>query len=331
MDRKILTNFDVKSLIEYISCNIKRGYVDKKGNKHYQNEISLDILQHDYHLQTPDELISSECGWDFDVVELIRSYMRLINKYTESYYMEYNDGKNFHFKAFIIFKNNNQLWYELFDDSGLTEKENLLKNIYKNFQRNIKNSFEKVEPTAFYFDEYPKIDGNKGIFFQVKKKTNPNDYRYEVSSMSIVFCNNKVLTLLTTGGEYVIPKGHIESGETSLIAAIRECQEETGVIIREDEYIGECDDIMYSFNGANCRFLTNTEFYNIFKTEKVNKIVKVLVFRIAEERKTNITERNNFSEVFWMDIEELLQKNTYQNTSKVLEEAREIVNSYNKI
>lgn len=51
--------------------------------------------------------------------------------------------------------------------------------------------------------------------------------------------NNELLLLKrqNTGyrdGEYTVPSGHKESGETPLQAAIRELQEETGLVVTED-------------------------------------------------------------------------------------------------
>ena len=48
--------------------------------------------------------------------------------------------------------------------------------------------------------------------------------------MAIVFCKDKVLCLVNHDNRVELPKGHLEPGETSLQAAIRECLEETGVM-----------------------------------------------------------------------------------------------------
>lgn len=50
-----------------------------------------------------------------------------------------------------------------------------------------------------------------------------------------------------TFGNYDIPKGHLESGETTLDAAIRELREETGYIIT-DETIYDCGVFQYIKN-----------------------------------------------------------------------------------
>ena len=52
----------------------------------------------------------------------------------------------------------------------------------------------------------------------------------------------KMLALITHGGIYDIPKGHIEEGETALEAAKRECFEECSMLIPDK-------DLLFNSNG----------------------------------------------------------------------------------
>jgi 8-oxo-dGTP pyrophosphatase MutT (NUDIX family) len=64
--------------------------------------------------------------------------------------------------------------------------------------------------------------------------------------------DNKLLVLLVSSkktGEWVLPKGHIDSGETSEEAAVREVKEETGYAGRVVSSLGETP--RYSFNGES--------------------------------------------------------------------------------
>lgn len=98
---------------EYV-FKLKYGYLNNSGKiieGKFTNPTS------DYHLQTPTELINSEHGICFDIIELCRDYFNFRNIISESYYMEYKKGDIFESYAFIIFKRKNNLWYECPDNS----------------------------------------------------------------------------------------------------------------------------------------------------------------------------------------------------------------------
>ncbi|HSP56131.1 MAG TPA: NUDIX domain-containing protein [Dehalococcoidia bacterium] len=66
----------------------------------------------------------------------------------------------------------------------------------------------------------------------------------ETSAGGIVFRDGQVLLLQRTGGEWVMPKGHIEAGESPEAAAMREVLEETGLTATVVRPAGETQ---YSF------------------------------------------------------------------------------------
>ena len=76
----------------------------------------------------------------------------------------------------------------------------------------------------------------------------------KISSMAIVIAKKeerlKVL-LLNSEGEWVFPKGHVETDETELHAAIRELWEESNVVVGEQESIGQVDEYKFYFSGEN--------------------------------------------------------------------------------
>ena len=76
------------------------------------------------------------------------------------------------------------------------------------------------------------------------------EWKKEESVMAIVFCKEKLLATreLIYGKEVLsCPKGHIEIEESHMDTAIRECYEETGVIINKDDYLLECESFFVKF------------------------------------------------------------------------------------
>ena len=67
----------------------------------------------------------------------------------------------------------------------------------------------------------------------------------EISAGLVLIHNNKILLVHPTNGKWVgtysIPKGHVEKNEDYLAAAIRETQEEVGLIIEPEKnnYLGK--------------------------------------------------------------------------------------------
>lgn len=60
----------------------------------------------------------------------------------------------------------------------------------------------------------------------------------EISSGGVVISKGRVLLLKKFGGDWVLPKGRIEPGESREEAAIREVREETGAVAEIQKYIG---------------------------------------------------------------------------------------------
>lgn len=70
----------------------------------------------------------------------------------------------------------------------------------------------------------------------------------EVSAGGVVFDDDKVLLLRKPNDEWVMPKGHLEPGETPEQAAVREVFEETGL---RPNVVGKVGSTRYRFRSAS--------------------------------------------------------------------------------
>lgn len=101
------------------------------------------------------------------------------------------------------------------------------------------------------------------------------------------------------------PKGHLEEGESTEEAAIREVAEETGI---EAEIIDKLGQSKY--------VITKNE-------EKIFKVVTIFLMKyLSGEPKAQIGE---VSDVIWLPYEAALKKLTYPNDKDLLKKAKEIV------
>ncbi len=134
----------------------------------------------------------------------------------------------------------------------------------------------------------------------------------EYSAMAIVCYKNEILYTneVIYGVERIsLPKGHIENNETHIECAIRECFEETGIMLNKDEFIKELTPYSYEFNNP----------YNDNKLTM--KTIYPCVFKIDEKRNTNISEKNILKADF-MDIDSLMPILYFDNVRKILKELK---------
>lgn len=61
----------------------------------------------------------------------------------------------------------------------------------------------------------------------------------------IIVYGEHVVLRRTRGGKWIFPKGHVEPGETAAQAALRECEEETGLLV---ELVGPAGSATYKDN-----------------------------------------------------------------------------------
>lgn len=324
-----------KEFTEYVK-NIRYGYIDNKGTIH------LNVFMNptdNYFLQSPVELEKSNVGLCFDIVEMYRSFLESKSVICESYYIEYHDGDILECHAFIIEQRKNKLWYECVDNSwandfyarGYFDKDLLIKSIYEWFQNYISEEYKIVDKSNFYLNkyDYPKevLEHKMSLRDFCYNRDYLDTHRVEYSGMSIVFCQNKVLVLETKHNEYVFPKGHIESGEDSKDASIRECFEESGIQISDAKYYGECGNYSYTFTPGHLK-ITNDDYYKTFKVNSITKNIYVHVYEIKNFQQFKL--ENIFIKGIWTDINDINQTISHENTKLIFKEALRLYNENHK-
>ena len=169
-------------LVDFVT-KIQYGYIDADNNKH------LDVFSNPnkkYFLQSPSQLVQSNIGLCFDIVELYRDYFIKRGIECESYYLEYKDKNILETHAFIIQKRKNNLWYECLDNSwesdfrprGYHDKEAIIKSIYEWFQEYVSSYHKNILKENFYMAQY---------------QTPISVFKRKVSLME--FCNNRPSSL----------------------------------------------------------------------------------------------------------------------------------------
>ena len=313
-------------LLDFVT-KIQYGYIDQDSNQHLNVFSNPDEK---YNLQYPHQLVKSNIGLCFDIVELYREYFKKRGIECESYYLEYKDNDILETHAFIIHKRKNNLWYECLDNSwedgfqprGFRDKENLVKSIYEWFQEYVASYHPNVYKEKFFMSQYqvpiPVYKKRMSLMQFCNNRTYLDTNRLEYSGMAIVFCQNKVLILQTKHNEYVFPKGHIEEGETSKDAAIRECHEESGVDITNSVYYGACHQYDYTFSGGHLK-IPNDDFYKIFNVNSITKNISAHVFSIDTLQDFNLEPI--FVNGSWVDIDKACNVISHENTIEIFKEA----------
>lgn len=89
----------------------------------------------------------------------------------------------------------------------------------------------------------------------------------EISAGGVVIHDDKVLVLRKFRGDWVLPKGRLEVGETREQAALREVKEETGVQTQIVRYVGFVKYLYRHHDGEKVR---KTVYYYLMSAEKVD-------------------------------------------------------------
>lgn len=84
----------------------------------------------------------------------------------------------------------------------------------------------------------------------------------EVSAGGVVIEKGRVLTLKKYQGDWVLPKGRVEDGESREEAALREVYEETGI---EGELKGYIGYLKYNFTTRDGKRIRKTVYYYLMK------------------------------------------------------------------
>ncbi len=150
---------------------------------------------------------------------------------------------------------------------------------------------------------------------KVKIDDSPAFAKIEESAMAVVLCRGKILMTkeLIYGKEKIsLPKGHIEKGETPLEAAIRECEEETGIHLSEKEFRKELKPFSVDFTDDH--------------DGAVRKTIYPMLFILKEEKKALIQEKNVLFAGF-VPVEEFFHSASYDNVKSIVKEAIEFADS----
>ena len=123
----------------------------------------------------------------------------------------------------------------------------------------------------------------------------------EESAMAVVIYNGKVLSIneMIYGKETLsLPKGHRENNESTIDTAIRECFEETNIVISKKHLIKELTPYSYEFlNPLN---------------KLIRKTIIPFLFKVKEEGNPIPKEKRMIS-IQWMNIEDFLNNCSYEN------------------
>ena len=138
--------------------------------------------------------------------------------------------------------------------------------------------------------------------------TNLNEnVKYEQSAMAVVLFDGKILcTVEDIYGKNVLslPKGHVEAGETVLETAIRECFEETDVVLMPDDAIQQLEPYSYSFTTP--------------QGQKICKTLCPVLFRLSKEQTPRAKERR-IREAKFVEVAEFARNCSYDSIRALVE------------
>lgn len=133
------------------------------------------------------------------------------------------------------------------------------------------------------------------------KDNKKENVKYEQSAMAVVLFDGKILcTVEDIYGKKVLslPKGHVEVGETVLEAAIRECFEETDVILTANDAVEQLEPYSYSFTTPQGQQICKTLYPVLFYLSK---------------KQAPLAKETRICEVRFMDMADFLRNCSYDN------------------
>lgn len=337
----LVLSYSFNKFTSFVNSEIEHGYFDISRKKIIVKSGYDFGFENDYRVQRADQLLSTKCGLSFDCVELYREYGQINGYETKSFYMEYYDF-NYHnhfYRSFIIIKLRDGLWYEcpsndnsFYNKKSYKKARDLVANLFYNFKVNVKRKVKATNKECFYINEFNKPDeqvfSGKMDYIDWCHIEGINEIKNkdEVSAMAVVVAKTssgpKILLLQSLHKEWVYPKGHIESGEDSIDCAIRECLEESGVVIKREQHVGKMNEYCYSFGSFDLE-ITNDMFYEIFGAQKIYKTVIVHGFVVEEIQPVVWSEKERFIGGGWFDIKTARKMITFENAQIILNKIEE--------
>lgn len=136
----------------------------------------------------------------------------------------------------------------------------------------------------------------------------------EVSAGGIVFFRNNILMLRKFNGDWVLPKGRVEAGETIMEAAVREVFEESRVKVSVIKYLGKI----------------NYEFRRTCLKDRVS-INKEVYWYLMMSRNMNCTAQKNegFREAQYLTFERAVKAARYDDERHIIQDAVEDIKFHN--
>lgn len=141
--------------------------------------------------------------------------------------------------------------------------------------------------------------------------------RHEVSAGGLIWRRNPdgsfnvVLVRPAGRNTWVLPKGHLEAGESALEAARREAREESGMLVAAVEPLG---DVSYVFSS---RERAGGPLTRIFK--------RVHFFLMECAGGDPSAHDSEIDEVAWVSFDEALRRATHTNEQELIARAREML------
>ena len=123
----------------------------------------------------------------------------------------------------------------------------------------------------------------------------------EISSGGVVVFGNTILLLRKFNGDWVLPKGRIEEGESSRTAALREVYEESGVKGEIIRYLGN---IHYNYK-------------NLKRDEMVIKTVHWYLMK-AYNMESKPRKQEGFADAVFVHIDKVIDLVRYSDERKIL-------------
>ncbi len=149
---------------------------------------------------------------------------------------------------------------------------------------------------------------------EIKSQTKESSsIKIEESAMAVVLCQGRILMtkeLIYSNEKISLPKGHIEKGETQMEAAVRECHEETGILLEKESFVQNLKPFSVDFTDDN--------------DGAIRKTIYPLLFILKEDKKASPQEKNILFAGF-VPISEFLKVGSYENVKVIVREAAEII------
>ncbi len=134
--------------------------------------------------------------------------------------------------------------------------------------------------------------------------------RDEISSGGVVLFGNAVLLLRKFNGDWVLPKGKVEPGETREEAALREVGEETGVKANTIKYLGEIH-YTYKENWDENKDVHKTVYWFLMKAKNMDTVPQ---------------KEEGFVEAKFIHIDRVADMAKYDDEKEIIKVALEEIN-----